>query len=181
MHGRALGAGKGTQRAAEALGPLSGGDVAAEGAGWASALCPEARASWAEGPAAGGCRGTHPRPHGTCSCSGMMGCWHVLHERGEALCRKSPCEELCWLMQTRQSPQGPGDVWLMSGSSAHGSLSSGETLVVVWGQNIWGLRRPSPQEVWKSGEEVHFLGVRRRVSAEEDASTTCRLGQGGWG
>lgn len=53
--------------------------------------------------------------------------------------------------------------------------------MVVWGQNIWGLRRPRPQEVWKSGEEVHFLGARRRVSAEEDASTSCRLGQGGWG
>lgn len=53
--------------------------------------------------------------------------------------------------------------------------------MVVWGQNIWGLRRLSPQEVRKSGEEVHFLEARWRVSAEEDASTSCRLGQGGWG
>ena len=52
MHGWALGLGKGTRRAAEALGLLSGGDMAAEGAGWASALCPEVRASWAEGPTA---------------------------------------------------------------------------------------------------------------------------------
>ena len=46
------------------------------------------------------------------------------------------------------------------------------------GTEYRGAEEAEPSEVWRTGEGVHFVEARWRVSAEEDARNSWRLGQG---
>lgn len=71
---------------------------------------------------------------------------------------------------------------VMSGSSLGVLLMGHCVLGRLWclsgDRTLGGPRRPSPQEVWRTEEGVHFVEARWRVSAEEDAHNSWRLGQG---